>query len=104
MLVLAGEPLVLPPINGGPDLTPTAASHIVHVKFVVRTEREGTLLTLNNNCNKNLQKARMERPMANVRRLNSGNTIGQLIGVTAIWRIWPLGHILGLVQPFVSRN
>jgi hypothetical protein len=38
-----------------------------HVKFVVRTEREGELLTLNNNFNKNLQKARMERFMTNVR-------------------------------------
>lgn len=38
-----------------------------HVKFVVRTEREGTLLTLNNNFNKNLQKARMERLVTNVR-------------------------------------
>ena len=37
-----------------------------HVKFVVRTEREGTLLTLNNNFNKNLQKVRMERLMTNV--------------------------------------
>lgn len=24
-------------------------------------------------------------------RVDSGDTIGQLIGVTAIWRIWPLG-------------
>ena len=38
-----------------------------HVKFVVRTEREGTLLTLNNNFNKNLEKARIERLMTNVR-------------------------------------
>jgi hypothetical protein len=38
-----------------------------HVKFVVKTEREGTLWTANNNFNKNLQKARMETLMTNVR-------------------------------------
>jgi hypothetical protein len=37
-------------------------------------------------------------------RVDSGDTIGRLIGVTPIWRIWPLGHTLGLVQPFVSRH
>jgi uncharacterized protein YutD len=40
---------------------------IKHVKFIVRTERERELLTLNNNFNKNLQKTRMERFITNIR-------------------------------------
>jgi hypothetical protein len=72
---------------------------IKHVKFVVRTEREGELLTLNNNFNKNLQKARMERFMTNVwghvttvYDINSGHP-QSAVYVDKVFRLIPMDNL-----------
>lgn len=76
---------------------------IEHVKFVLRTEREGNLLTTNHYFNENLEKARAERLRAAANEMTEqlwdlSPTSAKLVNVDNIVRIAGIGNLQHTVR------
>jgi len=76
---------------------------IEHVKFVLRTEREGNLLTTNHYINENLEKARAERLRAAANEMmeqlwDLSPTSAKLVNVDNIVRIAGIGNLQHTVR------